>query len=93
MVDNVSAEQAFAALQADPRSRIVDVRTPTEWAVIGVPALEGMAEPVMVSWSNEQGRVDPGFVDKLAAAGLAPDQPLYMLCRSGVRSIDRKSVV
>ncbi len=87
MVDNVSAEQAFAALQADPRSRIVDVRTPTEWAVIGVPALEGMAEPVMVSWSNEQGRVDPGFVDKLAAAGLAPDQPLYMLCRSGVRSI------
>ena len=87
MVDNVSAEQAFAALQADPRGRLVDVRTPTEWASIGVPALEGMAEPVMVSWSNEQGRVDPGFVAKLAAAGLGHDQPLYMLCRSGVRSI------
>ena len=87
MVDNVSVEQVYAALQKDERARLVDVRTPTEWAVIGVPTLDGLAEPMMVSWSNEQGQVDPGFVDKLKAAGLAQDQPLYMLCRSGVRSI------
>ncbi len=88
MLEDVSPEQALAALRDNPQARLVDVRTPTEWRQVGLPDLSGVgAEPVLLAWQNESGQVNPHFVDDLAAAGLRPEQPLYMLCRSGVRSI------
>ena len=88
MLEDVSPGQAMAALRENPQARLLDVRTPTEWRQIGLPDLSGIdAEPVLLAWQNESGQGNPDFIDALASAGLAKDQPLYMLCRSGVRSI------
>ncbi len=88
MLEDVSPEQAFKALSEDPQARLIDVRTPTEWRQIGLPDLSGIGgAPVLLAWQDESGRVNPRFTGELAASGLRPEQPLYMLCRSGVRSI------
>ena len=55
---------------------------------MGVPDLAPAGkQPVLVSWQFATGAINPGFLDELRGAGLAPDQPLYFLCRSGVRSL------
>ena len=64
------------------------MRTPAEWTYVGVPVLEGARHDVaFVEWSTfPDGRVNERFVDEVRAAGLEPGRPVYLLCRSGVRS-------
>ena len=64
------------------------MRTDVEWAQIGVPDLAGMGkQPVMISWQVAPTmQVNAGFLDELKAAGVGPDDHVYFLCRSGVRS-------
>lgn len=60
---------------------IVDVRTRPEWEFVG--HVEGAP---LVEWRAYGARdPDPRFVEKLAAR-FAKDEPLLLLCRSGVRS-------
>jgi rhodanese-related sulfurtransferase len=89
MVENVAPKQVWEALVSHPQARLVDVRTDAEWAQIGVPDLTGAGkEPVLISWQVAPTmQVNPGFVDDLRAAGVTPDQDVYFLCRSGVRSL------
>ncbi len=89
MVENVSATQAWDALMADPDAHLIDVRTDAEWQYVGVPDLRRAGkQAVLVSWQYfPTGNVNPGFVDELRDAGIAPGQKLYFLCRSGVRSM------
>ena len=89
MVDDVAPKQVWNALVADPRAKLVDVRTDFEWAQIGVPDLGGAGkQPVMISWQVAPAmQVNAGFIDEMAAAGLSPDDHIYFLCRSGVRSM------
>lgn len=84
MVTTAGPVESWAALQADPQARLVDVRTRTEWAQVGLPVLDGL---ILASWQYEDGRVNPAFLDELAAAGITPGQRVFFLCRSGVRSL------
>jgi rhodanese-related sulfurtransferase len=86
---DVTPEQAWTALRDDPAAVLVDVRTRAEWSYVGLPDLGAIdKEVVLVEWqSYPDGRVNAGFVDELAAAGVGKDQPVYFLCRSGVRSV------
>ena len=88
MVDDVAPKQVWEALVSHPDARLVDVRTDFEWAQIGVPDLaEAGKQPALVSWQVAPAmQVNAGFVDELRAAGLAEDDHLFFLCRSGVRS-------
>ena len=88
IVENIAPKQVWEALISDPKARLVDVRTDVEWAQIGVPDLAQTGQPpVMISWQVAPTmQVNAGFVDDLHAAGLAPDDHIYFLCRSGVRS-------
>lgn len=88
MVEDVTADQCWAALQTDADARLVDVRTDAEWAFVGLPDLEQVGKRiVLIPWqvypSMQQ---NAGFVDDLHRAGLAPDHRVYFLCRSGARS-------
>ena len=58
-----------------------------EWHGIGVPDLAPLGkQPVLVQWQvGPAMQANPGFLDA-ARAGLEADQPLYFICRSGVRS-------
>lgn len=85
---DVSPAEAYAAATGPEAALIVDVRTRAEWTYVGVPVLEGAGHEVaFVEWSTyPEGRVNERFVDEVRASGLEPGRPVYLLCRSGVRS-------
>ncbi len=89
MVDDVAPKQVWDALVSHADARLVDVRTDFEWAQIGVPDLAGAAkQPALISWQVAPTmQVNAGFVDDLRKAGVAEDDHVYFLCRSGVRSV------
>ena len=88
-VEEIGPLEAWDRLSGDAAAVLVDVRTPLEWAEIGIPDLTTLSrEPVLLPWQRMPGLPpDPDFVEKLAEAGIGRDQPLLFLCRSGIRSL------
>ncbi|MES2151495.1 MAG: rhodanese-like domain-containing protein [Pseudomonadota bacterium] len=81
----VTPQEAYALLQADPRVKLIDVRTNAERDWVGRVAL-APAQHGAVEWNGWPGGVqNPDFVRQLQAQA-TPDQVLLFLCRSGVRS-------
>ncbi len=89
MVDDVSSQQAWDALVSDPNAQLVDCRTDAEWQYVGIPDLRELRKQViLVSWQYfPSGNVNRSFVEELRDAGVAPEQRIYFLCRSGARSM------
>lgn len=87
-VGNVSCADTWAALVENPSAVLVDVRTGAEWAYVGVPDLSSLGRRVVFAeWQRyPTGEQNRAFVDEVAKAA-KPDQPLYLICRSGVRSL------
>ncbi|HMT31833.1 MAG TPA: rhodanese-like domain-containing protein [Dermatophilaceae bacterium] len=85
---DVSPTDAYAALAADPDAVLVDVRTHAEWSYVGVPDLATLGKQVVtVEWQRyPSGAVNDRFIQEVRDAGVGADQPIYFLCRSGVRS-------
>ena len=85
---DVTPAEAYAAATGAERALLVDVRTRAEWAYVGVPVLDLPGrEVVLVEWSRfPDGTVNDRFVEEVRAAGLEPGDPVYLICRSGVRS-------
>ena len=83
----ISVRDAFQLLRDDPAAVLVDVRTPEEWNLVGVPVLAGIGKQVRLATWTEYGTGvrNPDFVAE-ATDGLPPDAPVLFLCRSGVRS-------
>ena len=85
---DVTPAEAYAAVTGADDAVLVDVRTRAEWTFVGVPDLSTQEGSLLfVEWSTyPDGRVNERFVDEVRAAGLVPGRPVYLLCRSGVRS-------
>lgn len=83
----ISVRDAYQLLADDPAAVLVDVRTPQEWNLVGIPVLDGIGKQVrMAMWSEYgTGAPNPQFIEQ-ATGGLDPSTPLLFLCRSGVRS-------
>ncbi len=76
----VTPAEAFQ-LVVEGAATIVDVRTRPEWEFVG--RVDGAP---LVEWQGYGAAVpDPAFADRLAAR-FRRDEPLLLLCRSGVRS-------
>src|SRR4051794_32767120 len=88
MVEDVDPKQVWDALRSDSEARLVDVRTDAEWSYVGLPDLaEAGRDPVLIPWQVfPTMQVNDAFVDQMRQAGLAPENRIYFLCRSGVRS-------
>lgn len=90
VVDELSPEEAFAALSAGQSAALIDVRTRAEWAFIGVPDISGTGKPLWtIEWVTFPTMQPNGaFIDQLAgeAGGSMPDHLLF-ICRSGARSM------
>lgn len=83
-IRQLPSAEAGKALVSSPDAVLIDVRTDAEWAYVGVPAVPNLKR---ISWQVfPTGAVDPDFVSKVKAAGVAPSQPVYLICRSGARS-------
>lgn len=86
---DVSPREAWARLQEDSNALLVDVRTPPEWQYVGVPDLTSLGKHVIaVSWSVYPSmEANSSFVANLEEHGVKQSDELYMLCRSGARSV------
>lgn len=91
-VDDVSVEQVWARLKADPKAVLIDVRTRAEWNFVGTPDLSEVGRsPVLVEWQSfPEGSLNATFLDQLATKleelGAGHETELFFICRSGVRS-------
>jgi rhodanese-related sulfurtransferase len=79
---------AWDALADDRQTVLIDVRTVPEWQFVGVPDLSDLGrDALFVEWQRyPEMKINDGFVDEVRAKGVGEDQPVYLLCRSGVRS-------
>ncbi len=86
---DVTPTETWQALESDPGAVLVDVRTTAEWTYVGLPDLTPLGrEVVRIEWVGyPEGRVNGQFLEQLKQAGVGQEQPVYFLCRSGVRSI------
>ncbi len=91
-INDVSVEETWARLKADPRSVLVDVRTRAEWAFVGLPDLTSLGKRVVtLEWQTfPDNRIDEEFPARLsaalAAAGTETSDEVFFICRSGARS-------
>lgn len=77
---------AFQAIQSQPDSKLIDCRTRAEWVYVGVPMLqENSQKTAFIEWVDENSRPNPNFLSSVSQIASA-DTPLYIICRSGVRS-------
>ena len=87
----VTAAEAYEMWKADPESvKIIDVRTPEEFAFVGHPEMAWNIPLAFVSYERTAGQTNhsvhpnPDFVDEVK--GMAePDDTLLVTCRSGGR--------
>ena len=79
---DVSPTDTYKALLEQKNSVLVDVRTPAEWSYVGIPAIDGL---IRVSWPPTPDA--PNFVENFNVFGVPKDAHIYIICRSGVRSI------
>lgn len=83
-IQRLTPPQAFAALSAAPGSVLVDVRDPIEFAFVGHPL-----GAVNVPWRFAPDmRPNPNFVEHVRKLAPDPETPLFLICRSGQRSLD-----
>lgn len=86
---NITPQQAWDVLTSDPTSVLVDCRTEAEWNYVGVPELSSIGKrTVFIEWVRyPDGAANETFVQELHESGIADDQKVLFLCRSGHRSI------
>ena len=89
MVDNIQPKDVWDAIRTDPNAQMVDVRTDAEWNFVGIADLsEAQKAPALIPWQVFPSmQVNAGFTDQMKQAGLKPENKIYFLCRSGVRSM------
>lgn len=89
---DLTPSETWARLEGDGDAVLVDVRTMAEWNYVGVPDLSDLGKQAMlIEWQLfPQMDVNQGFVasleGELSKSGKGKDTPIFMLCRSGVRS-------
>lgn len=87
---DVNPAAAWQGLSEDPSACLIDVRTNAEWSYVGVPDVGPIGKRTLcVSWKLfPDNAPNPDFVEQVRAAGVTPDQQVYLICRSGQRSRD-----
>ncbi len=85
----ISVLEAWQRLQEEPDAVLLDVRTMPEWQFVGLPDLSSVGrQPVTIEWiSFPSGQQNPNFLAQVQESGIAPEQTILCLCRSGQRSL------
>ncbi len=92
VVTDASSQEAWARLESNPTSILIDVRTRAEWAFVGLPDLSKLGKQVVtIEWQTfPDNRIDAAFTDRLSqhleTSGVSKDAEIFFICRSGGRS-------
>ena len=77
---------AFESLRAKPNAVMIDCRTKAEWVYVGVPVLpDDPQKTIFIEWVDSAGQPNPDFLPAVRRIA-STDTPLYLICRSGIRS-------
>ena len=86
MFDEITPEAAFQALRDTQNAQLIDCRTQAEWSYVGTPDLASIDKQLAcLEWQSIDGQPNMDFVEQIVAH-FEPDTPIYIICRSGVRS-------
>lgn len=81
---DLSAKEAWGFLETHPDATLIDVRTSSEWTMVGFPDLSSLGRKALgVTWSADQ---EADFGHALLKAVPQKDKPVLFICRSGQRS-------
>lgn len=84
---DVSAQDAWLALQEMADSVLVDVRTPQEWELVGVPDASSAGKTVVrLSWMIAPGEMNMRFIDEFKNLPVSANASVLLICKSGGRS-------
>lgn len=85
---HLRAAEVWRNLQHQAGAVLVDIRTRAEWSFVGGPDLSSLGRSVIqVEWQTFPGMErNPRFIRELQAQGVTPGRPVYLICRSGIRS-------
>ena len=87
---HLTPKEAFELLRANPRTVFIDIRSTTEYLLVGHPV-----GSIHIPWIDEPDWIiDPDFVTNVRKvllggfnSGSSPS-PVVLICRSGKRSVD-----
>jgi rhodanese-related sulfurtransferase len=85
---DVTPTEAWEILNTRSEAVLIDVRTPAEWAYVGLPDLSTVGkQPLLVPWALFPGMtINPDFGAEVESTVADRDAPLLFICRSGARS-------
>jgi len=85
---DIGPKQSWQVMADNTRAGLLDVRTPAEWAYVGLPDLSALArQPLLVPWLVFPSmQINADFLTQVSETGVDPTQDLVILCRSGQRS-------
>lgn len=85
---DIGPKQAWELMTENAGVGLLDVRTPAEWAYVGLPDLSALGrQPLLVPWLMFPSmQINAEFASQVSETGVDPDQQLLIICRSGVRS-------
>ncbi len=91
---NLTPQQGYEKLQADPDAALIDIRSSMEFLFVGHPV-----GAIHIPWIDEPDwEINPNFAEEIRKAMLrivkdedrVADSPVILICRSGVRSLQAK---
>lgn len=85
---DIGPKRAWQVMADNAKVALLDVRTPAEWAYVGLPDLSNLGrQPMLVPWLMFPSmQLNGDFIAQVSQVGIDPDQDLVIICRSGVRS-------
>lgn len=84
MIENLDPIQAWDLLQNHPGAVLIDVRTAIEHGFVGHPP-----KAIHVAWKEFPGmQLNTQFVEQVQQHAPNKTQPVLLLCRTGVRSVE-----
>jgi len=83
-IKSLNPQQCWAALHQNSGAVLLDVRDRVEFAFVG----HAMGA-VNIPWKDAPDwKPNPNFVDEVRQRIANPDTPIFLMCRSGQRSLD-----
>ena len=86
-IQTISSEDCYKKLNEDQNSYLIDVRSPTEWNIDGIPdedSFEGILFKLAIR--NEVGTENLSFIEEFNSLEIPKDSNIYFICKSGGRS-------
>lgn len=85
---DITPSETWALMKDNPKAQLLDVRTPAEWAYVGLPDISALGrQPLLVPWLMFPGmKINEDFLRQVTETNVDPVEDLLIICRSGQRS-------